>query len=77
MIRTVAPRLTIALAFTMSFALADAALAQKAKKLTYDQAWAKCKAEVDRTVPGDQQINRATAGGSCMRSYGYRLKKKI
>jgi hypothetical protein len=61
----------------MSLMFADPAVAQKTKKLSYDQAWAKCKAEVDRTVPGDQQTVRASAGGSCMRSHGYRLKKKM
>lgn len=77
MVRTVGMRFAIALPFAMSLAFAHPAAAQKTKKLSYEQAWAKCKADLDRTVPGDQQINRATAGGSCMRSHGYRLKKKI
>ena len=46
------------------------------KKLSYEQAWAACKTEVDRTVAGDQQGPRATAGAGCMKKYGYRLKKK-
>jgi hypothetical protein len=77
MVRIIALRLVVALPFAISLAIAGPAAAQKAKKLSYEQAWAKCKAEVDRTIPGDQQINRATAGGSCMRSHGYRLKKKM
>ena len=55
------------------FAISDA-VAQK--KLSYEQAWATCKAQIDRTVAGDQQTARASAGVGCMRKYGYRLKKK-
>ena len=55
------------------FAISDA-VAQK--KLSYEQAWTTCKAQIDRTVAGDQQTARASAGAGCMRKYGYRLKKK-
>jgi hypothetical protein len=75
--RTIAIRIATALPIIMSFAFADVAAARQAKNLSYEQAWAKCKAEVDRTVPGDQQTTRATVGGGCMRSYGYRLKRKM
>ena len=77
MVRIMGLGLAIALPFAVSLTFADPAVAQKTKKLSYEQAWAKCKAEVDRTVPGDQQTVRASAGGSCMRSHGYRLKKKM
>jgi hypothetical protein len=77
MVRIIGLGLAIALPFVMSLAFIDTAAAQKTKKLSYEQAWAKCKAEVDRTIPGEQQTVRASAGGSCMRSHGYRLKKKM
>ena len=49
------------------------ALAQK--KVSYDKAWADCKQQIDRTVPGDQASARASAGAACMKKHGYRLKK--
>jgi hypothetical protein len=70
-------RICVAVAFSIAFplALAHVSPAQSAKKLTYEQAWAKCKAQVDKTIASDQQTVRASAGGGCMRQYGYRLKK--
>ncbi len=50
------------------------ALAQK--KISYEKAWADCKMQVDRTVPGDQASARTSAGAACMKKHGYRLKKK-
>jgi hypothetical protein len=64
--------LPVAAAF--SFAVTPNAVAQK--KPSYAQAFAQCKEEVNRTVPGDQQTARASAGSGCMQKYGYRLKKK-
>ena len=49
--------------------------AAAAKKMSYDAAWAQCKAQVDRTVPGDQASARHSAGAACMKKNGYRLKK--
>ena len=67
----------LALSFGAVFAIAISpnAFAQS-KKLSYEQAWAQCKSEVNRTVPGDQASARTSAGGACMHKYGYRLKKK-
>ena len=67
--------LTIALplAAALGFAAPSDALAQK--KPSYEQAWATCKAQIDRTIPGDQQTSRQSAGAGCMKKYGYRLKK--
>jgi hypothetical protein len=64
-----------AVAIAVPLAFASSVPAQSAKKLTYEQAFAKCKAQIDRTIAGDQQTNRATAGGGCMMQYGYRLKR--
>ena len=76
-VRTMAFRLAVTLPFALSLAFADTASAQKAKKLSYNEAFAKCRAEVNRTVAADQPGVRATVGGGCMRSHGYRLKKKM
>jgi hypothetical protein len=46
-----------------------------AAKMTYEKAWADCKAQVDRSVPGDQASARHSAGAACMKAHGYRLKK--
>jgi hypothetical protein len=68
--------LTIALPVAAAFGLAAPSDALAQKKSSYEQAWAQCKAQIDRTVPGDQQTTRASAGAGCMQKYGYRLKKK-
>ena len=77
MVRPTAFGLVITLPLVLQLAFANAAAAQHAKRLSYEQAWTKCKAQLDATVPGDQQTTRATVGGGCMRSHGYRLKKKM
>jgi hypothetical protein len=72
---------TWAITATLVAALACAggsdALAAK-KKMSYEDAFAKCKQELDAAgVPGVQTsaTARSTAGGACMKKYGYRLKK--
>jgi hypothetical protein len=52
------------------------ALAQQ-KKMTYEQAYRQCKAQLDRTFPpGSQsQTGRNTAGVACMHDLGFRAKK--
>jgi hypothetical protein len=67
--------LVIALPFAAAFAFAATSDALAAKKMSYEQAWASCKAQIDKTIPADQQTSRASAGGGCMKKYGYRLKK--
>jgi hypothetical protein len=48
-----------------------------AQKLTYEQAFARCKADVVRSTPGETSGSSAryARGLSCMQQYGYRLKK--
>jgi len=65
--------------FIAAFAWAGAsdALAAK-KKMSYEDAYAKCKAEIGGTAPGNESLStaaRSSAGGACMKKYGYRLKK--
>ena len=55
---------------------ADTASAAKAKKMTYEQAWAECKKDVS-LLGGDTTTTagRYTRGAACMKQHGYRLKK--
>ena len=46
------------------------------KKSDYDQAWAICKAKMDKAgVPGTglQANERYIRGANCMKSYGYKI----
>jgi hypothetical protein len=47
-----------------------ATAASKGKKLTLDQAWALCKAQVDQTIPRDNHSARY-GGGACLLKHGY------
>jgi hypothetical protein len=64
------------IAFAMTLSAAGSAVA--AKRLSYEEAFAKCKAEISKTVPGENATTsgRYAAGGACMSRYGFRLKKK-
>ena len=55
---------------------APGAYAQK-KKLTYEQAFAACKKDVDNIFPGREYdtAGRYARGGACMKQHGYNLKK--
>ena len=68
--------LVITLPVAAAFAIAAAPVAAAQKKLTYEQAWTVCKAENDRTAGvGDTSNRRVNMGASCLKKYGYRLKK--
>jgi len=41
-------------------------------KPTYDQAWALCTKQLNKTVPRDSSA-RYSAGTACMMKYGYRI----
>jgi hypothetical protein len=47
------------------------------KKMTYEQAYRQCKAELDRTFPSGSQSTsgRNTAGVACMYRLGFQAKK--
>ena len=58
------------------FCFADNASAATKKKLTYDEAYARCKAIMDKEgTPGTstQSNVRYTRGAACMKKYGHRL----
>ena len=45
----------------------------KGKRLTLEQAWAVCKAEIDRNIPKADHSARYSAGGACLLRHGYRI----
>jgi hypothetical protein len=54
------------------------ASASAAKKMTYAEAFAKCKEEITASAPGNESLStsqRSSAGAACMKKYGYKLKK--
>jgi hypothetical protein len=64
-------------AITMS-AVAFSGAAEAKSKMSYEQAFGKCKAEISKNVPMSDTTTSAaryTAGSACMKKYGYRLKK--
>ena len=63
-------------AFVVSPSVVENAFAKTKKKLTYEQAFAKCKEDVNRTLPTEyHSAGRYARGASCMKQYGYHLKK--
>jgi hypothetical protein len=44
----------------------------KKKKVTRQEAWSLCTAEVSK-IPGDQHSQRYAAGAACMKKYGYKI----
>ena len=71
-------RLVVALSTAMMFALPGAALAQKAaKKITYEEAFTRCKAFMDKEKGSlgagtTSDANKATRGASCHNIWGSR-----
>lgn len=68
---------TVILFTAVAFVVAPNTSAQ-AKKMTYEQAFAACKAEISKNVSpseGRDTAGRYAAGGACMKRHGYRLKK--
>jgi hypothetical protein len=49
--------------------------ARKHHKLTYEEAFARCKSELGLSVsaPAHSHTHSYTAGSACMHRYGYRL----
>jgi hypothetical protein len=69
----------LSIAAVMSVAmigLADTASAAKAKRMSYDEAWADCKKDIAFLGgEGTTTAGRYTRGAACMKKHGYRLKK--
>jgi len=58
-----------------SLAVSSAFAAGKHHKLTYEQALAHCKSQLNLSVtaPSTSHSHGYTAGAACMHKYGYRL----
>lgn len=66
----------VALIAITSLATAGQAFAAgKHQKLTYEQAFARCKSQLNLSVtaPSTSHSHGYTAGAACMHKYGYRL----
>jgi hypothetical protein len=63
------------MAFAASLALGGSASA--AKKMTYEDAYTKCRDENAGKLQAEiaNSVSRYTVMGGCMKKYGYRLKK--
>jgi hypothetical protein len=72
-------RLAVALSMAMAFALPGAALAQQPKKkISYEEAFKRCKAFMDKEKGSlgagtTADANKSTRGASCMKRFGHRL----
>jgi hypothetical protein len=67
-----------AMAVSFAVTMAICAVASAKSKMTYEQAFAKCKQEISANVDMSDRTAttaRSTAGAACMKRYGYRLKK--
>ena len=66
--------IVIALSLALPLGGAGAALAAKkpVAKLSFEDAWAKCKTQVDK-LAADHQSARYSRGAACMHMYGYRI----
>lgn len=74
-IRTV--QLAIALSVCAAFATPTTAVAQK-KKISYEEAFKRCKAFMDKEKGSlgagtTADANKSTRGAACMRKFGHRL----
>ena len=70
--------LAVALSVCAAFAIPTAASAQKQKKISYEEAFRRCKAFMDKErgslgAGTTSDANKATRGASCMKRFGHRL----
>lgn len=66
----------LAAALVAAFGFADNALAATKKKLTYEEAYARCKSLLDKEGAWGTSTSanlRYTRGGACMKKYGHKL----
>jgi len=66
----------LAVTVAAAFGFADNVSAAAKKKLTYEEAWQRCKAFLDKEGAwgtGLQANERAIRGGACMKKYGYKI----
>jgi hypothetical protein len=72
-------RLGVVLSAAVVFALPGAAIAQKAqKKISYEEAFKRCKAFMDKEKGSlgagtTSDANKSSRGAACMKKFGHRL----
>jgi hypothetical protein len=76
MLKSNLSRLGIALSIAVVFALPGSALAQK--KISYEEAFKRCKAFMDKEKGSlgagtTSDANKSTRGAACMKKFGHRL----
>ena len=66
-----------AVLFAAVLAFAGIPDASAQKKVSYEEAWVKCKADVTAHLGAGEgsTAGKYARGGACMKQYGYRLKK--
>ena len=66
---------SVAIAIFATSGVLDVAMAAKQKKISREQAWRLCKAELDKEkTPSNMTTNdRFIRGGACLMRYGYSL----
>jgi len=62
----------LACAAVLAFADMASAAKKQAKQPTFEEAWARCKVQVDK-LPTDAHGQRYTRGAACMQMFGYRI----
>lgn len=66
----------VALSVGLMLASIDLASAQQKKqKLTYDQAFEKCRTAIGAGTDANAGPSRYVRGSACMKKYGYKLKQ--
>jgi hypothetical protein len=71
-------RVALAASVCAVIAVPSIASAQKARKITYEQAFKRCKAFIDREKGGlahstTNEMTRTRRGAACMQKFGYKL----
>jgi hypothetical protein len=72
-------RIAVALSIATALTLPGTAIAQQAqKKISYEEAFRRCKEFIDKEKGGlahsnVNEVTRATRGAACMKKFGHRL----
>jgi len=69
------PKSNIVGAFSVVVLIASVGIAsaqQQKKKMTKEEAWSLCTAEVS-VIPADQHGQRYARGAACMKKYGFKI----
>jgi hypothetical protein len=65
---------SLCVAALLASVVVASAAEKKGKKISLEQAWKLCAAEINKAnVPADQVGARQAAGAACLAKYGYKL----